>query len=349
MAFKIKHFPGRELRANGQVFLYFGGTSYLGLQTDPAFQKCHIANIKTYGTNYGASRISNVQLGIFEEAEQHLSTLVGSEACTTLSSGFLAGQLVAKEFNALQYERFYAPNTHCALFSMGAACFNSYSDLDTALRDAVREQQNKTPVVFLDAIDFEGNNYPHFRELQRLPLNKVILVVDDSHGIGIVGKNGSGVFQQLRECHPKELLVCCSLGKGFGIQAGAIFGSTERIEQFTKTDFFGGASPAAPAALATLVQSEDIYRNKREKLLQNIELFSKGIVDISNFSWMKNHPAFSFSNPELASYLENNRIIITNFNYPAEDASAMSRIVISADHSEADIVLLTGHINTFFG
>ena len=348
MAYELDEFPGRTISIDGKIHLYFGGTSYLGLQTDAAFQALFIANIKKYGTNYGASRKSNIQLRVFEQAEKHLAKIVSSEACTSLSSGYLAGQLIAKRFNNDNYTRFYAPNTHCALFADTSFCYEDYTKLDAAVRHALKKDTKTTPVVFLDSIDFSSNNYPNFTGLQALPLEKVILVIDDSHGIGLVGNEGGGVFQQIARLKPKELIVCCSLGKGFGIQAGAIFGTKKRILELTETALFGGASPPTPAAMATLIAAASIYEKNRIQLQEHINLFKKEVEDIFNFSWMKGHPAFSFSNPALTAFLEKNNVIITSFNYPNEEASLMSRIVISAAHTSNDINLLAAHINTFF-
>ena len=347
MAYEIDHFPGRQLYIEGKSYLYFGGTAYLGLQTDASFQELFIANIKKYGTNYGASRKSNVQFSIFEEAENRLSEVVGSEACLTMSSGYLTGQFVARHFDQEGYTRYYAPNTHSALFSQHDSCFENYTDLHTSLRLGLTENPSSIPVVFLDSIDFSGSNYPDFENLKQLPLGEIILVVDDSHGIGIVGNQGGGVYAELIPLKPKELVVCASLGKGFGVQAGAIFGSTHRIQLLAQTDFFGGASPAAPAAMATLLQADAIYRCKRILLNENSVLFQNEVEDIARFTSMKDHPTFSFANPLLANYLNDNSVIVTNFHYPSDDASAMSRIVISAAHTEDDILTLVKLINSF--
>jgi len=348
MAFEIDHFPGRELKVNGKSFIYFGGTSYLGLQTDADFQKLFIANIKKYGTNYGASRKSNVRLQIFDETEAYLAKLVGSEACTTLSSGYLSGQLIAQHFNTAAYTSFYAPNTHSALFTDTQQCFNNYDDLNAAVRNSLQRNYGTTPVVFLDAIDFSAANYPSFKGIAALPLNQLMLVVDDSHGIGIVGPNGSGVYPLLKRLQPKELIISCSLGKAFGVQAGAIFGPKNRIAKLTDTEFFGGASPATPAALASLQQAATIYNSKRNNLQANIALFKSEVNTLSHFSWMENHPAFSFTNPQLTAFLKQKQIVLTSFNYPNEAASVSSRIIISAAHTEDDIRLLAAAINSFF-
>jgi len=352
MTYHIDGIPGREIEINHKKHLYFGGTSYLGLQADPAFLDIYIANIRKYGTHYGASRKSNIRLSIYEEVEQHLSNLVGSESCITLSSGYLAAQLVRQTLGTDNYTPFYAPNTHSALYTPTASetqhkPYSSFSALNIALRERLKKDEETTAVVFLDAIDFSASNYPDFEGLKMLPLQSIILVVDDSHGIGVVGHKGGGVFETVYNLNPKELIVCCSLGKGFGIQGGAIMGTKERMEQLSDTAFFGGASPAAPAALACLIEGLELFGKKKKILQENIELFNREIKRIAQFTYMPEHPAFSFQDENLSRYLEQHRVLVTNFRYPNEDSQLMSRIVLSAHHKREDIHVLCNLINTY--
>ncbi|PCJ96522.1 MAG: 8-amino-7-oxononanoate synthase [Flavobacteriaceae bacterium] len=346
MAHYIDTFPGREIVVNNKKHLYFGGTAYLGLQTDEVFQQLFIENIIKYGTSYSASRKSNIRLSIFNKAEAHLTSLVECESCMTLSSGYLAGQLISRYFYTSEHALFYAPNAHSALLQSNNTSFNTYASLNSAVRVHLASK-NSTPVVLLDSIDFSGTNYPDFKALTSLPLDKIILVVDDSHGIGIVGENGKGVFKKLLALCPKELIVCCSLGKGFGIQAGAIFGTKERIKIFKNTPLFGGASPATPAGIATLLSSDKIYAEKRKVLFQNLNLFIENLNPIASFTFMESHPTFSYSNDGLTKHLEAKKILVTNFNYPSEETSLMSRIVLSAAHQHQDIKRVTTCINSF--
>lgn len=336
-------FPGREISVAGKRYLYFGGTSYLGLQTNPEFQELYIQNIRKYGTNYGASRKSNIKISVFDKAEASLAGIVGSEACTTLSSGYLAGQLVAKHFDNDKFTCFYAPNSHSALFQKDTKPFENFNDL---IRRIELSNSAKTSVLFLDSIDTLECRYPNFIGLQYESLKDIILVVDDSHGIGVMGDHGGGAFKIIHKLNPKELIVCSSLGKGFGIQAGAIFGTISRTTKLTNTDFFGGASPAAPAAIATLYEGSSIFSKQREKLKKNIDLFIKKTETLNQFRFIKEHPAFAFENAELSAHLEANGILITNFNYPNDEGPLMSRIVISATHTNEDIERLSAVLNS---
>lgn len=337
-------FPGREITVAGRNYLYFGGTSYLGLQTNRDFQDLFIQNVRKYGTNYGASRKSNIKISIFNKVEASLASIVGSEACTTLSSGYLAGQLVARHFGNDKYECFHAPNTHSALFQKGTTPFENFTNLFLAIKAS---NKTKIPVLFLDSIDTVAASYPDFKGLQDLPLGEIILVVDDSHGIGIMGKKGGGSHQIIQKMRPKETLVCCSLGKGYGIQAGAVFGTNARIEELTNTDFFGGASPAAPAALAALSEGHLIYQEQRALLRKNLKLFLNKTRILKRFRFIQDHPVFIFENAELAHTLERNGILITNFKYPNDEGVLMSRIVISAAHTKEDIEFLTSVLNSY--
>lgn len=338
-------FPGRNIISKGKSYLYFGGTSYLGLQTDSTFQEIYIKHLKKYGTNYGASRKSNVQISIFEDAENHLTNHVGSASCITVSSGYLAGQLLAQSLSSDEYNFFYAPESHSALHTATSKYYASYADLTSAVNAHLKDCKT-TPVILMDSITHTKGGYPDFGGLQNIPLEKVILVIDDSHGIGIIGSNGCGAFKSAQKLNAKEIIVCCSLGKGYAIQAGAIFGKKNRIEHLKSTEFFGGASPATPAALATLVHAELLYSQKRNLLNENILYFLKNLKNTNLLSYKENYPAFYFSDPKISKLLEKNNILITNFNYPNQNSPLMSRIVLSAGHTKKDILFLTKLLNS---
>lgn len=345
MSFYTDTFPGRTLMQNGKEYLYFGGTAYLGLQTDAGFQHLFIENVKKYGTGYSASRKSNVRLSVYEEAETFLSGLAGSEACITLSSGYLAGQLVSTYFNAPSYRAFYAPSAHVALHRQSTENYSTFEALRSALLKHIKAQPDITPVLYFDTIDPQGQQYPHFNWLQQLPLEKIVLVADDSHGFGITGQEGGGSYNLLKALQSKALVVCGSLGKGFGIQGGVIFGSRTFIDALTKTTIFTASSPAAPCALATFVQARSLYAEKRRTLLKNIEVFKEGIQDLSGFRCMEDYPVFSYTDDSLTGHLYQHHIIVTHFSYPGDKAGMVSRIVVSAHHTRSDIIKLVTALN----
>ncbi|TMU57019.1 aminotransferase class I/II-fold pyridoxal phosphate-dependent enzyme [Flagellimonas algicola] len=343
----IDSYPGRTIYKNWKEYLYFGGTSYLGLQLDKEFQDLYIKNLRKYGTNYGASRKSNIQLKIFEEAETHLAKLAGSESCITLSSGYLAAQLVVQALVKQGHPAIAVPNAHIALSTDNVIQTASPKEFHTKLSEILNLDKNIVPVILFDTIDFSKGQYPDFELLRQLPLDKIILVGDDSHGIGIVGTQGNGCYSMLKQLEPVQLIVCSSLGKGLGIQAGAVFGDKAAVAMLRDTSFFGGASPASPAFLSTLLNAGDIYNKRRGILMKHLE-FMEGIPHFKQlFTHITGHPTFEFCNPELAKFLEQNGFIFTNFNYPDDNGPIVSRIVLSAYHKKEDIHKLADCLHNF--
>jgi 7-keto-8-aminopelargonate synthetase-like enzyme len=346
MSYRINSYPGRVIIIDQKEQLYFGGTSYLGMQDDEDFKKLFCTNVLKYGTNYGASRESNIRIGVYEEAEASLAQWVGSEACISLSSGYLAGQLVRTHFNTSEYTLFYGPNAHTALQSNNAKLYSSFSSLVSAIKEHLQSKK-EIPVILLDTIDYIANTYPNGGFLQDLPLEECILVADDSHGIGVLSDEGSGAFKSLLSLNPKELLVCCSLGKAMALQAGAIFTNKANAKALRSSNFYSGASPSAPAYLATYLQAGDLYNAKRKKLEKNMDLFSETVTDLTPFNRIPGHPVFGFNNPSMIAYLKAHNVVISNFEYDSDQNDHPSRIVLSAAHTSRDILKLSDLINGF--
>lgn len=345
MIYPIDAFPNRTITYNNQEYLYFGGTAYLGLQTLKEFQEIYIESIKKYGTNYGASRKANIQFSIYSEAENVLAKIIGAEDCYTLSSGFLAGQSILQFLKKNDYKCFYAPNTHAALHSITSKNTNTFDELS----EQITQSNHSKKAVLLDAIDFSGNNYPDFKWLKQFPLDDLLVIVDDSHGLGIVGENGSGVFSILQKKGVKNLLLCSSLGKGYGIQGGVIAGNKRIISKLQEQDVYAAASPVPPAYLTTFIKAQEIYTSQRVILAERTNQFKKLIEkQLFRFSFMEGYPTFSFSDLALTKHLENNNIIITNFKYPNENSNTVQRIVICVHHTEEDIIRLANTINSFY-
>ncbi|MBT8311685.1 MAG: pyridoxal phosphate-dependent aminotransferase family protein [Flavobacteriaceae bacterium] len=344
----VDQFPGPRITLNGKPFLYFGGTAYLGLQHDPDFHELYIQNIRRYGTHYGASRKSNLRMKIFDTAEQMLSKKIGADSALTLSSGYLVGQLLATYFHTPGFSPFYAPGCHAALFQTEQAPFTSYQDLALALKEHLSRNTDSIPVIFFDTLESKEAYFPDFEALKKLPLDRCILVADDSHGFGILGERGMGAYARLSEFAPRALLVCFSLGKAIGIPAGAVIGSKNLVEALKRTVFFGAASPASPAGLATLTQAWELLLNKRKNLIANVEHFLSGISNKNPFWFTPGIPAFSYQDPGLTAFLKEQSIIVTHFHYPNEEAEPTSRIVITAAHEIHEIDKLTQSINAYF-
>lgn len=342
------HFPGGSLTSDGRSALYFGGTAYLGLQTHKDFINLYTRAIDTWGTTYAASRLSNVQLSAFERGESWLAQRMGAEEAIYVSSGFLSCQLVRKHFATEGNPVFFAPNTHSALQFPGDECYQDAERLKDDLWQLVSSQPGVNPVLIFDTVDFKLTQPLNLEWLADLPLKEMILVGDDSHGIGICGENGGGNLKAIRQFGAQELLICGSLGKGFGISGGMIAGESGRMQRIKEDPWYGGSGPGTAAGLQTLMDGEAILDSQREKLLQNIDYFSGRCSCLDRFGYTPGYPCYSVFDNELATYLFERGIVISHFNYPNKNGPVLCRLVITAAHSQNDIDSLAEALNNYF-
>ena len=169
------------------------------------------------------------------------------------------------------------------------------------------------------------------------PDQKIILILDDSHGFGITGVNGGGIHSTLKLPENVELLVISSLGKAFGIPAGAIIGQKKRLEEIWKTPFFGGASPAPLPYLHAFIQAQELYIQQRQNLFNNIQYFIQKTAPTKLFQYIEDYPVFYTPKKEIADLLKQHQILISSFSYPTPADDPITRVVINSLHTKEDL------------
>ncbi|QHT71372.1 aminotransferase class I/II-fold pyridoxal phosphate-dependent enzyme [Rhodocytophaga rosea] len=344
----IDHLPDRTILVEGKEFLYCSGTSYLGMAKNEVFSSFLQEGMARYGTNYASSRISNLQLQVYQEAEAYLSQLTGAEAAVTLSSGFLTGQMVVRLLENTGM-LMYAPRTHPALWRSADDFFDGdYQQWVDIIMDVLTSMSDANIVILTNSLDpLQAKRYS-FDWLQHLPTDKSItLVVDDSHGFGITGKNGAGIFQELIAYKHIRPIVVSSFGKAFGIPGGVVLSDRATVETFKRNPFFGGSSPVIPAYLYTFLRSENLYQQERQKLFANIRQFESFISNTGLFEYFPDYPVFYTRENTLATYLKENNILISSFPYPSPESKLVTRVVINSLHTPDDIFRLAQAINRF--
>lgn len=345
--------PGRTLLADGKEYLFFSGTSYLGILCNQEFQQHLHEGFQKYGTNYSSSRNSNLQLRVFDEVETYLATFTGAEAALTMSSGFMAGQaLVHILQNSGHF--IYAPDTHPALWrSLADAPTNklTYDEWATNLAAYISAIPDDQILIVCNSLDPLRARSQSFSWLNTLPSNKKItLIIDDSHGLGVTGVEGAGIYSLLpdvKEAPHIRLLVVGSLGKAFGIPAGVVLGDVLTTEQLKRSPYFGGASPAIPAYMFAFLHSKSLYAQARERLACNINQFLKQLAHPKLFSFLESYPVFYTSQKGLCPFLLDQDIMISSFRYPTPADEPITRVVLNSLHSPDDISKLTEAINKY--
>ncbi|WP_159468506.1 pyridoxal phosphate-dependent aminotransferase family protein [Dyadobacter sp. 3J3] len=354
--YPTSHLPNRKvLLNNGKEYLYFSGTDYLGMGHHAGFLSYLEEGISIYGTHFGSSRNNSLRLGIYEEAETALAKFSGAPAALTTSSGMWAGQLLMKELpqiitSDLQNKNshisnihyHYAPRVHPALW--GAEYISTNSSWEDWAKDSIATIQESNPdSVHIICSDSVGSPFVEsfdFSIFKSLPFyREIYLVVDDSHGFGVLGENGGGIFRELSSIQQVKLILSSSLNKALGIPGGVILGNHTIIDSIRRSPFFAGASPSPPAymfAFKKLLES-DSYPIVHQQLLDNVNYISRKLSETNFFVSTPDYPVFCSLNSKLFDFLEENAIMASCFSYPQPTDPPVTRIVISAIHQKEDL------------
>ncbi|MDR6195556.1 aminotransferase class I/II-fold pyridoxal phosphate-dependent enzyme [Siphonobacter sp. SORGH_AS_0500] len=340
--FYTSSIPDRTLVIDQKEYLWCSGTSYLGMSKNPVFIQRVMEGMQQVGINWGSSRSNTLRLSIYEDAEAALAQWFGVADTLTVSSGMLAGQLALKwlVFQNPQVPIFYAPNVHPALRLEGfTPAVEDYENWFAELPRRLAATASEEIVVVTDSVGSPHTAAVPFDWLHRLPPSKKItVVIDDSHGLGVLGANGKGIHELINAPASLELLITASLNKAMSVPAGLIMGSQAILNSMRQFSMFSGASPANPAYLWALTQSLPDYQSAHQKLLLRVEQFVEALGEaIHLFHWIEKYPAFTTDRPGLHEYLRDQGILTACFPYPGPNDPAITRLVITPLHTFEDL------------
>jgi len=350
MSLEIDKINGRRAFSGKEGYLYFMVTAYLGIPYHPVFKKALKKGLQWYGGNYGSSRSANLSLSIYKEAECLLQELIGMEDSITFSSGYLAAQSLIHWLNLQGYQAFHLNGDHPALrlgsLEKSQASQSKLMESEEFLK-VLREPILRPIAAFTTSVNpMTGKIYDFsWVEKVRSPL---VLVVDDSHGLGILGKNGRGILDLIPLNPWVDMLMVSSLGKAMGIPGGVLSGSKSFLESIRKSSEYLSSSPISPAYLSAFLLSQHIYPEQRI-LLQEILNRIENLKFLEEFKPVL-HPVLSLNSiseqkkkgkgESLPEFLLRKGILVSAFSYPSPKDPLSIRAVLNACHKPKDIKLM---------
>ncbi|MEZ7506850.1 aminotransferase class I/II-fold pyridoxal phosphate-dependent enzyme [Flavobacterium sp. Arc2] len=330
---KINQFPDRIIEFEKESYLYFGGTAYLGMPANPEFQQLIVKNILRWGSAYGSSRNSNIQLTAYEKGEDFLKNYINAEATVTVSSGMLAAKLVIEELTPHTDVYFHFPNTHTALKVANSVPFFIENELNPRLLDS----KNERITILTDAVASFQIKAVDLAAIDLIAANKEItLVVDESHSLGVLGNNGCGIISSIDFKNIKRKIMVASLGKAMGVTGGVIASDQSFINQIMNNPSFVSSAGMSPALIEALGEAETIYKSQHMKLKNNLNYIDKHLVKNEAFAFNPEYPVIYPEIEGVNELFNANNIIVTNFKYPT-GGKDLNRIIFTANHTEDDL------------
>lgn len=370
---------GPRYRLEGQgdkPFLKMNSNNYLGMSLRPEVIEAEEATTAAFGAGPGAVRFISGTYRQHVELESQLAAFHGREAAMIFSSAYATTlgvlvPLITAETVLISDEL----NHNCIINAMRLARPKDkqiyrhvdLADLDAKLAAAAESGQFRRAVVVTDGIFSMRGDWAPLPEIQAIldkydqafPEN-VVLVVDDSHGVGAFGRTGRGT-EEFTGARPSDILIG-TLGKAFGVNGGYVTGSRQLIEYLRETAatyiYSNPITPGEAAAASKAIAIVDSPEGHR--LLGHLRAmtarFEKGIVDLGYETIPGEHPVVPLmvrDTPKtnaLVRHLKDHGILATGLKFPVVPRGDEEiRFQVSADHTPSDIDFTLKVLESFPG
>jgi 8-amino-7-oxononanoate synthase len=253
---------GLRPRAAGEPLLDLAGNDYLGLTTDPRVVEGAVAATRAWGAGSTGSRLVTGTTTLHSELEAELAAFLGAPAALVFSSGYLANLGVVTALSGPGALVVSDAANHASLVD---ACRLARARIAVTPRDdpaavdaLLAARTEERALVVTDSVNSVDGAFAPLRELHAVCRARgALLVVDEAHGLGVVGPGGRGLLAALDLAGADDIVATVTLSKALGSQGGAVVGSAAVIAHLVDTArsfiFDTGLAPACVgAALAAL-------------------------------------------------------------------------------------------------
>jgi len=344
---------GARVQIAGQSYDNFSSNDYLGLANHPKIVAAFKAAADDYGVGSGSAHLICGHSHQHHALEEELAEFTGRERALVFSTGYMANlgvisALVTKGDEVLQDKLNHASLIDGGLIS--GAKFRRYPHAKLARLEQLLEQSSAAKkLIISDGVFSMDGDQADIKTLAILAEQSgSMLMIDDAHGVGVLGETGAGIVQQQGLSQQQVPILMATLGKSLGTAGAFIAGSNELIEiliQRARSYIYSTAMPAALMA-ATRVSlrlcQQETWR--REKLLALISQFRQGAEQLG-LNLMPSdtpiQPVILGSNQAVmlaSESLKKNNILVGAIRHPTVPKNTERlRITLSASHTEAQV------------
>jgi glycine C-acetyltransferase len=345
---------GAWLIVDGKRVLNFCSNNYLGLANHPKLIEAAAAALHKYGVGPGAVRSIAGTMEIHTELEQRLAKFKGVEAAIVLQSGFSANTAVIPVLVGKEDLILSDALNHASIIDgsrLSGASIERYTHADVAdLERMIKENAGtyRRALVITDGVfSMDGDMAPLDKIYEVTNRYDIMLMVDDAHGEGVVGRGGRGIVDHFG-LHGKVDVEVGTLSKAFGVVGGIVAGSAKVIEwvrQRGRPFLFSSATP--PADVAACIAAVDLLESSTElvdRLWENARYFKAALKEMglnTGSSVTPITPVMLGEAPlaqQFSRELFAESVFAMSLGFPTvPQGKARIRVMISAAHSRDDL------------
>ena len=281
---------GAWLQVDGKRVLNLTSNNYLGFANHPRLKEAALQAIQEWGVGPAAVRTIAGTLSLHRILEKKLADFKGTEAVISLQSGFCANLATIPALVGRGDLIFSDELNHASIIDgcrLSRAEIIRYAHADPEdLRQKLREHahRGKRRLIVTDGVFSMDGDIAPLPEIADLAEEyECILMVDDAHGEGVLGRSGRGIVDHFN-LHGRVHIEIGTLSKAFGVVGGYVAGSRllcewlyQRARPFLFSSAVTAADTAACIAAVDILQESDALV---KKLWDNARYFQKGLKEI---------------------------------------------------------------------
>ncbi|MGE3919406.1 MAG: aminotransferase class I/II-fold pyridoxal phosphate-dependent enzyme [Gammaproteobacteria bacterium] len=259
----------------------FCSNDYLGLSQNSDLIKVFKKTVNQFGIGSTASQYIIGYTDLHQEFETSFSKFMNCDRALLFGSGYLANLGVISALTEKNDMILMDKYNHASLIDaakLSNASFKRYIHNDLEGLRNMLEVINSPKVIVSDGVFSMTGEIANIPELSTIANHsESLLIIDDTHGVGIFGKKGAGTCSNFSLTQNEVHLITTSLGKAFGSYGAMVCGSQiiiEYLEQFARTGIYSTAIPSVLVAAG--IKALEILENetwRREKLHYLISFF----------------------------------------------------------------------------
>jgi glycine C-acetyltransferase len=343
-----------ESRFDGKEVINLASNNYLGLTTHPKLREAALEAVRKYGVGSGAVRTISGTMTLHMQLEERIAAFKNVEACVVFQSGFAANAgtvsaILTPEDHIISDELNHASIIDGCRLSKAKIHVFPHKNADAA--EKILAELDGAPgrkLLISDGVfSMDGDIGPLPALVEAAERHGAIMMVDDAHSSGVLGRNGRGTIDHF-DLHGRVHVQVGTLSKAIGVLGGYVCGSRDLIEfLYHRARPFLFSTSHPPAVAAACLAAFDVLEQEPERIEQlwaNTRYFKQGLTEAGFDTGISETPitpvmvgdaklAFDFSRA-----LFDAGVLATGIGFPTvPKGRARIRTIVASTHTKEEL------------
>src|SRR5690349_15821371 len=266
-------------RFDGKQVINLASNNYLGLTTHPKLREAALAATREYGVGSGAVRTISGTMSVHMRLEERIAAFKNVEACVVFQSGFAANSGTVAAILTPEDHIISDELNHASIIDgcrLSKAKIHVFPHKDVAAAEKILGELDSVPgrkLLISDGVfSMDGDIGPLPGLVEAAEKHGAIMMVDDAHSSGVLGRNGRGTIDHFG-LNGRVHVQVGTLSKAIGVLGGYVCGSRDLIEfLYHRARPFLFSTSHPPAVTATCIAAVDVLENEPELIEQLWEI-----------------------------------------------------------------------------